>query len=351
MTAPGQPTGSGRIVLKSAIGAARHRLTGHRVPLNVVIAVTRRCNALCTCCASPMRPGTELETHELLALVDQLARAGTVRIGVTGGEPLVREDLGAILDRCRAHGIWTTVETNGYAYPERAEELAGIGRLMVSLDGTEAVHDRLREPGSWRKAVRAIEVARARGVDVQTITVLSRHNVGEVDAILRLAEGMDVSAVFQVLQPGGPLASRGAARHMATDEDLHRALQQLLDARDAGRPVAMSEKALRYLLTWEHFAQTTSPLPHEDVLCMAGQVYCAIDADGGVYPCLPRAGVDPWGNLRTDGFAVAFSRLRESGCRACTSTACTEYNFLYNLNGPRVVELARSLAVGARGAS
>lgn len=338
-------------MLKSAIGAARHRLTGHRAPLNVVIAVTRRCNALCSCCGSPMRPAAELETHELLGLVDHLARAGTVRIGFTGGEPLVREDLGALVDRCHAFGIWTTIETNGYEYPARAEELARVGRLVVSLDGTEAIHDRQREPGSWRKAAQAIEVARSRGIDVVTVTVLTRHNLGEVDGILRFAERTGCSAAFQVLQPGGPVATRSASRHMASDADLRRTLGTILEARDAGRPVAMSEKVLRYLLSWEHFSETTSPLPHDDVLCMAGQVYCAIDADGAVYPCLPRVGVEPWGNLRTDGFDLAFARLRDAGCRACTSTACTEYNFLYNLNGPRVVELARSFAAGARGAT
>lgn len=340
-----------RAALRSAVAASRHRLTGHRAPLSVTLVVTRRCPLVCACCATPVRgAGQEMETWELLALIDELARCGTARIGITGGEPMARADLGVLLERCRAHGIWTTLETSGVGVPERLDELAPVGQLLVALDGREDVHDGLREPGAWATATAAITAAHARGIPTQTVTVLTRETLGELDWLVAHAERLGITAVFQALQVGVPQASRSAPRRMPDDDALRAAFTWLLAARQAGRPVATSEKVLRYLERWPSYAQATSPAPHEDVLCMAGQLYCAVDADGTVYRCFPRVGEEPVGNVRDDGFVAVFTRMRDTPCRACTSTACTEYNYLYNLHGPRLVELARSIATGPRGA-
>ena len=98
---------------------------------------------MCSYCSSPMQPARELETWEILGLIDGLAKQGMVRIGLTGGEPLLRDDIGQIVDRCAQLGVWTTLETNGYEWVSRADELSRLNRLMVSLDGPEPVHDRL----------------------------------------------------------------------------------------------------------------------------------------------------------------------------------------------------------------
>jgi MoaA/NifB/PqqE/SkfB family radical SAM enzyme len=333
----------GAALLKSGVGAARYRLTGHRMPLSVTLEVTTRCNALCRYCAVPLRGGRELDTPEMIALVDSLAAAGAVRVGIGGGEPLVRDDIGAIVDRCADHGIWTTMESNGYLYPQRAAELARLGRLMISLDGTEAAHDANREPGAWKQAIAAIALASARGVDLHTITTLTRTNLADVPAVLDLADTYGFTADFQLLHDRPLLAPRRAAALAPDDDTLRKTLRWLLEARLAGRRVGASEKYIRYLLTWEDFAQRTSPAPHEDLHCLAGQLYCAIAADGTVTPCPLLAGTFEGRNVRDGGFAPAFEHLRDNTCRACTSAALTEYNYLYNLNAPAIFEWAKSL--------
>jgi MoaA/NifB/PqqE/SkfB family radical SAM enzyme len=106
--------------------------------------------------------------------------------------------------------------------------------------------------------------------------------------------------------------------------------------------VGISEKTLKFLLTWQDFRQATSIPPHEDLHCMAGQLYCAIDSDGMVAPCPLQlgfwAGERACGDALEAGFNTAFENLRDNPCKACTSSALTEYNFLYNLNLPSLVE-------------
>jgi hypothetical protein len=57
-----------------------------------------------------------------------------------------------------------------------------------------------------------------------------------------------------------------------------------------------------------------------------------------VSPCPLLAGRFPGKNVRDHGIDAAFDALRDNACRACTSTALTEYNYLYNLNAPAVFE-------------
>jgi MoaA/NifB/PqqE/SkfB family radical SAM enzyme len=333
----------GGALLKSGVGAARYRLTGHRMPLSVTLLVTTRCNALCSYCALPLQRRAELDTREMIELVDAMAAAGAVRVGIGGGEPLVRTDIGAIIDRCTAHGIWTTLETNGYRYPALADDLRGLGRLMISLDGYEAAHDANREPGSWKQAMAAIVEATRRGVDVHTVTTLTRHNLGEIGAVLDLADTYGFVAQFQTLQRRPYLSDARAVDLAPDDALLRKALRGLLEARLAGRRVGATEKYLRYLLAWKDFAVTTSLAPQEDLHCLAGQLYCAVMSDGTVTACSSLLGGGAGRNVRDGGFAAAFAHLRDNPCRACTSTALTEYNYLYNLNAPTLLELAKSL--------
>jgi MoaA/NifB/PqqE/SkfB family radical SAM enzyme len=325
-------------------------MTGHRIPLSVHLTVTRRCDALCATCAVPLAHRKELDTREMIALIDALARAGTVRVGLGGGEPLVRDDLAVIVDRCAEHRMWTTLETNGHRWPERADELAKLGRLMIAYDGPREAHEANREPGSHAKVMRALADASRRGVDLHTVTTLTRHNLDALPHVLDVADAFGLVADFQVL---GPLLPNAGARALAAPGDaLRKALRWLLEAKLAGRRVGNTEKSLRYLLTWDDFARPESSAPHEDLHCLAGQLYCAIDADGVVAPCPLQLGRFPGRGVRAGGFAAAFEALRDNACKACTATALTEYNYLYNLNGPAVFERCKSLLQpGPRGAA
>ncbi len=329
-----------RGLVKSAAGAARFRLTGRRVPLSVTLVLTHRCNTSCAPCGVPLQVRPELDASEWLALVDHLARLGTTRVVLTGGEPLLRPDLAAIVDRCAEHGMWTVLETNGHDLPGQLSQLRRLDRLMIPLHGPKAVHDAIVEPGAFDKSVAAIRAAREAGMEVGTVTLLARSTLVSVGWVLDFADQHGTEAAFQLQARRGWVASRGARRELAEDDALRRTLRFLLEARMAGRRVAMTEKLLRSLLTWPDLREPFLEVDHEDVRCMAGQTFCAIGPDGLVSACLPRSGGTL--NVRESGFDAAFAALRDGACRSCIDTPCAEANFLYNLNTPVVLELARA---------
>ena len=327
-------------VARMGLGALRHRITGRRTPLNVMIAVTNRCTAQCAYCSIPTRTGPELSTAEILHLLEELRAAGTVRVGLWGGEPLVREDIGVIVDEARRLGFLTTMVTNGALVRAKADVVQALDHVIVSLDGRPENHDRVRGRGTHAKVIRALDVLDGVGRSFTTLTVLTRHNLGDIAYVLDLAEARGGSAAFQVLHH--PPALAGAAPGLApSDAALRETVERILQARRAGRPVLNSEPQLRALLDWPDFSVTR--VHDAGAACLAGRLYGNVDADGRLYPCSLLVG-EMAGASTAGGFEPAWEALDPSPCTRCTATAFAEYNRLFALDPCTVLDWIAAIA-------
>jgi MoaA/NifB/PqqE/SkfB family radical SAM enzyme len=167
-----------------------------RDPLVVAWEVTRACGYRCRHCRADARPRPlpgELDAREAVRLVDELARFRGTTLVLTGGDPMLRPDLEALVERATAGGLRValTPSATSRVRPERLRALrrAGAAQLAISLDGPDAAsHDGMRGVrGSFRRTVRIIEEAREAGFSVQVNSTLTRHSAGALDA---LAEGV-----------------------------------------------------------------------------------------------------------------------------------------------------------------
>src|SRR6266568_1245666 len=117
----------------------------HRI---LQIHPTRLCNLLCRHCYSESGPGQRgaIEASVLSAAIADAARLGYRTVAVSGGEPFLYPALPATLQAARAHGMTTTITTNGTVLTERrAAQVAGLVDLVaISLDGTPESHNRMR---------------------------------------------------------------------------------------------------------------------------------------------------------------------------------------------------------------
>lgn len=165
-------------------------------PLSVVWEVTYACNQKCGYCIS--RAGApdpdELSFEEIDCVLDELIELQVGLINITGGEPLLREDVVLhIARKASLNGVDLELLTNGMLItPEVAHALyrAGVRNAQVSLDCVQpSVHDRQRgTKGSWKKAVRGITNLRNAGIHVVGATVLTSENLAyfeETQAFLR----------------------------------------------------------------------------------------------------------------------------------------------------------------------
>jgi MoaA/NifB/PqqE/SkfB family radical SAM enzyme len=333
---------------RGTLGAVRVRMTGRRVPLTVHWSVTNRCDALCAHCAHPFRTPGELPTKTMLSLVDEIADAGAQRVVLTGGEPLSRPDLHDIVDHCIARGLFVRLETNGYRWPERAGSLARVGHLVVSYDGDAAAHDAIHEPGSWRRAWTALEDASRRSMRLSVLTVLTRHNLDEVEGLLRSCERWAATAEFRLLHHNRAFDGGASARLAPDDAALRRTLRWILDARRSGRPVENTEKALRTMLEWDDYRALASPSPRDDQLCLAGQTHAYLDADGTLFTCHQRVGATRGVPAGAGGFLAAWNALVHDDCQACGVSDLCERNHVDNLNPPALLGAIATARLGWR---
>jgi radical SAM protein with 4Fe4S-binding SPASM domain len=183
-------------------------------PLRLVFwELTARCNLRCRHCRRLETPGPEgtdeLDTPAALALVDQVAETGRPILVLSGGEPLLRDDVFAIARRGTERGLTVALATNGTLVDDgcaaRLAE-AGVARVAVSVDGADTpTHDAFRGiPGALDGALAGLRRLRARGLNVQLNCTIARHNLGQREALYELALREGVAALhFFVLVPVG----------------------------------------------------------------------------------------------------------------------------------------------------
>lgn len=319
-----------------------HRVAGRRCPTNVMLAVTNRCNARCRYCNIPARPQHEISTGGSLRLIDEMRAAGTVRLGLWGGEPLLRDDIGALISHAHRAGLYVTLDTNGLLLRKRIGELADLDHLVISLDGDLAAHEANRGAGTFAKVMDAIELAAsARRRRIWLLTVLTRENLNDIDFLLNTAKRLKIHCAFQVLHHSDVLG-RDHHAMIPGNEEYKEAIRHIIRRKREGARICSSFRYLNYLLHWEDYAVRSKATPHLALTCKAGRMYCNIDADGKVYGCSLLVGRAPALNALEVGFKKAFAAIPPVPCHGCTAACYTEYNYLYDLDVATIREWIRT---------
>ncbi len=299
--------------------------TGLDAPICLTWELTYACNLACVHClsSSGRRDPRELSTAECRAVIDELERMQVFYVNIGGGEPTVRKDFWELVDYATAHRVGVKFSTNGSRItPAIAERLAADDYVdvQVSLDGATAeVNDHVRGPGSFDTAMRAMRALQGAGMEgFKLSVVVTRHNVGQLDAFKAIADSLGAQLRITRLRPSG----RGAD----TWDELHPTAAQQRELYDW--LVAHGEQVLTGD-SFFHLAPYGEALPGLN-LCGAGRVVCLIDPVGDVYAC-PFAIHESFlaGNVRAPGgFAGVwreselFARLRgpqaAGACGSCS---------------------------------
>jgi heme d1 biosynthesis radical SAM protein NirJ len=161
----------------------------------VIWNLVRRCNLCCEHCYSISAdidfPG-ELTTPQVYDTMDDLKAFGVPVLILSGGEPLVRPDIFDIAARAKSMGFYVGLSTNGTLIDGSvADRIAATGfdYVGISLDGTQATHDRFRRKnGAYRAALEGLRRCRDRSVKVGLRFTLTEGNASELAGMLRLLD-------------------------------------------------------------------------------------------------------------------------------------------------------------------
>ncbi len=198
--------------------SARPRRTPWRTPLrSLCLELTRRCNLRCLHCgaAAGKRLRHELDPEELQEVIADVAALGGERIVLLGGEPLLYRGWPRAVERARAVGLDVALITNGLLVtaPVAARLAAcGLSQVGVSLDGaSDQVHDRIRGlRGARTRAWMAFDRLRAAGLPVTIVTTVVQPNLYELEAMRDQLLAAGPGVVWQI-----QAASSGGARFPA----------------------------------------------------------------------------------------------------------------------------------------
>jgi radical SAM protein with 4Fe4S-binding SPASM domain len=197
-------------------------------PTKAWVQTTQSCNRHCVHCygdCGSNRAEDEMSLAEFKSLVDQLYEEGIISLSFEGGEPLHRGDIWELLEHC-SRRFQLMLRTNGTlvdsAVAQGFRDMA-VGPVVVDLQGaTPATHDRhYGVAGSFELAVGGIRHLRAAGVAVIIACIVTRHNAGELQGVLDLAQELDVNKVgFLRLYPLGRARRNWDELAMSLDDQM-----------------------------------------------------------------------------------------------------------------------------------
>ena len=284
---------------------------------NLRLSVTDRCNLRCQYCMPEADyvwlPRADILTYEEIdTLVDIFSKLGVDKVRLTGGEPLLRTDLPALIEllaqKPALHDLALT--TNGILLADQVTALraAGLPRLTVSLDSLQADRFKaLTRIDGLDAVLRGLELAATSGFDsVKVDTVVIRGvNDDELIPILEYGRELGVEVRFiEYMDVGG--ATRWSIQDVVSRQEI---LKRLLAHYGPISPVDEDTSApadrfkLRNGTIFGIISSTTEPFCQQ---CDRSR----LTADGQWYGCLyARTGTDLRGAIRAGATISALSEL------------------------------------------
>ncbi len=279
------------------------------VPHVVAWNLTRRCNLECAHCYIAAGPDQtaegELSTAECLAIADQiLAINPSPMFILSGGEPLLRDDLTTIASHCAAGGATVVIGTNGTLLTnERISALkdAGVTGVAVSIESLDPTyHDRFRRGhGSLVATLAAVDRLVTNRLDFVVQTTLTKGNQRELPDLVAWAArkgAVSFNAYFLVT------TGRGAGMRPLSSDAFESLLTQLADLHvEYLGQMMVRAKCAPAFMRLVHERAPDSPILQYATRCPCGVQYCRITPDGHLTAC-PYLPVSA-GDLRRQPFA------------------------------------------------
>jgi radical SAM protein with 4Fe4S-binding SPASM domain len=271
--------------------------------------LTRRCNLACAHCyiaAGSWHDATgELTTDEVRRITDEILELNPAPLFIlSGGEPLLRDDLEDIARHAVSGGATVVVGTNGTRLSDaRIASLraAGVSGVAISIDSLDSrYHDRFRHgDGALADTLAAVDRLRAQRLDFIVQTTVTRGNRAELAQVAAWSaeRGAVAFNVYFLVETG-----RGEGMHGLEPAENEAVLEELvgLERTYRGRMMVRSKcqpQIMRHVLD----AGDDSPMRNYATRCPCGVQYCRITPDGKLTPCpyLPEVA----GDLRAQSFA------------------------------------------------
>lgn len=271
-----------------------------RIPYSTYFAVTDKCPFRCPHCSYGFHKKGNVNTEQALEIIKQIKSLGTITIGFTGGEPLLRDD---IVELVRAVGNDTAsiIFTTGYHLDRELANkflMVNLGCLMIGIESDDAgEHDKIRGvDSSFQQALKAVEISLNAGLYTAISTVATKDKIrnGKIQQLTELGMKLGVHE-FRILEPVPTGSLFGHIDDVLTVDETKTLAEFHKDWNRNNRELIIS--SFSHLESDEMFG------------CGTGFHHLFVDAIGNVCPCdlTPLS----FGNLLTEPLTDIWQRMEK----------------------------------------
>lgn len=257
------------------------------VPRIISWNTTFKCNLRCRHCymdAQERESRDELTTQEGKILIDLIAEVSRPLLVLSGGEPLLRDDVFELARYGTDKGLRMAMGTNGTLIDDKtAKKLLSVGikKVAISIDSsTPAIHDEFRGvEGAWEQAIEGIRACIRNGVGVQFNTTVTQQNHNDIDATLSMANRLGVRDFHLFF-----LVPTGRGKNV---EDISPPMYEMM-IRDVLKRYTGPELKVKPTCAPQFMriaSQMGINIRRWSRGCIAGLSYCRIYPEGEVTPC------------------------------------------------------------------
>jgi PqqA peptide cyclase len=251
-------------------------------PLWLLAEVTYQCPLHCVFCSNPVdytKYGSELSTEDWLRVLREGRAMGAAQLGLSGGEPLMRDDLEIIVAEARRLGYYSNLITSGIGLNEKriAEfKQNGLDHIQLSFqDSTKELNDFLSSTKTFELKSKVAKLIKQYDYPMVLNVVLHKLNIDHVQEILELAETMGAEYVELANTQYYGWAMLNRDHLLPSREQLERAERKVNEFRKR-----IGDKMKIYFVAPDYYEERPKA-------CMNGwgSVFITITADGVVLPC------------------------------------------------------------------
>jgi len=164
-------------------------------PRWLLAELTYKCPLQCPYCSNPLDYAAhshEISTEDWKRVLSEARKMGAVQLGLSGGEPLTRQDLEQIVQHARELGYYSNLITSGYGLTEErimALKTAGLDHIQVSIQASSAdLSDHLAGTKSFEHKKQVAHLVKKHGYPMVLCVVIHRENIHQMADILAMAE-------------------------------------------------------------------------------------------------------------------------------------------------------------------
>lgn len=156
------------------------------------LQITDRCNLRCRHCYISDNSGKELSINQIRKVLKEFEVMQGLRVLITGGEPLLHSRFKEINSILPDFFLRKILFTNGLLFNKKMLGNLNVNEIQVSIDGMEKAHDSLRGKGTFRRAMRSINLAMDSGFEVSVSTMVHQKNLRDFNRMENLLKKIGI---------------------------------------------------------------------------------------------------------------------------------------------------------------